>query len=77
MKPLWKVTFTLLSINMLRFHLATGTKPNPTSWTKVYRWKWRAKLAAFQMPTGTGSFIATSVEPYWPDSNAVPLRKSA
>lgn len=77
MKPLWKVTFTQLSIHMLGFYLATGKKPNPPSWTKVYRWKWRAKFAAFQMPTGTGVFLVTKVEPYWPDSNIVPLRKSA
>jgi hypothetical protein len=73
MKPLWKVTFTHLSIHLLPLYAMTGKKPE--SWTKIYRWKWRAKLAAFGwLPIG-GHCIAAKVEPYWPDfDNVVPLR---
>jgi hypothetical protein len=72
-KPLWKVTFTCLSIHLLPLYALTRHKPH--SWSKVYRWKWRAKLAAAQFPSMGGIYIATKIEAYWPDcDNVVSLR---
>jgi hypothetical protein len=54
--------------------IATACR-KPHSWSKVYRWKWRAKLAAAQFPSMGGIYITTKIEAYWPDcDNVVSLR---
>jgi hypothetical protein len=68
---MWKVTFTAFNVAVLPLY---GCGLKPTVWTKVYRRKWRAKLAAFNPCLG-GVIIDAKIEPYWPGAtNVVPLR---
>jgi hypothetical protein len=80
-KPLWKVTWTLLSLTELRIAIMMQRKPQPMTWSKVYRWRWRARLAAFPsaLSLASGGYtVLTAIEPVWPDAeNVVALRPVA
>jgi len=78
MKPLWRVTFRWTNIAIFAVMLRSY---QPTIEVRVYRWKWRAKLAVFlaEIACGqTGICPCATIEKYWPDaSNVVPLRPAA
>lgn len=74
---LWKVTKT--STNALFFGLYRAGIINPVVEVRVYRYRWRARIACFLgniSPIGTPWICSAEMEPCWPDSNVVPLRKS-
>lgn len=68
MKPLWKVTTTYGSV------MGIALKMKPLEETRVYRWRWRARLAAFNRCYFAWGFWSNSiVEPYWPQANVISL----
>jgi hypothetical protein len=74
MKPLWKVRTVYVDIIGARI-LMRAYKPHAEE--RVYRWRWRARWAAFcaNFPAPGSPVIAfATVKPYWPNSNVVPLR---
>ena len=72
-KPLWKVTIRYGSV------IGTMIGLKPTEETKVYRWRWMARLAAFHRSwfVAGGIWSHAEVEPYWPNSNVVPFKRAA
>jgi hypothetical protein len=79
-KPLWKVTFTTQNLLLVGVGSPLGLDLGRYVKIRIYRWHWRAKLAVLLgsvSPIGTPFVCWAEMEPYWPNSNVIPLRRSA
>lgn len=71
-KPLWKVTITTRNLSSFALYL------NPHIETRIYRWHWQARWAAFWAHSIVCMTVRSAkVEPYWPGDNIVPLERRA
>jgi hypothetical protein len=70
-RPLWKTTFR--SGPLLEYVLFGECREK----TEVYRWRWLAERAALRHSAQKCAGIMSSafVEPYWPGTNVVSLRR--